>query len=127
AMHDQARNKRLEYEAGKIPSGLFTNHYTEYFGDNHGLIEYAVDQVSEGRNLLTIGDSFKTCTEFLLAAHFRRSYFVDLRRFTNDIGHSFDLDAFISQNGITDVLFLGRGDTLLKVLETDQKVNESLN
>lgn len=111
----QGRNKRLEYESGKIPRGRFVNHYAEYFGDDHGLIEYALAQVLEHRNLLVIGDSFKNSMEPLLAAHFSRSYFVDLRHFANDIGHSFDLDAFISQNGITDVLFIGSESTVLGI------------
>jgi hypothetical protein len=105
--YGQRRNKRLEYEAGKISSSRFFDHYGEYFGNSPGLIEYVVDQVSEGRNLLAIGDSFKNPMEPLLAAHFCRSYFVDLRHFANEVGHRFDLDLFISQNGITDVLFIG--------------------
>jgi len=109
----QARNKRLQYEAGDIPSGHFVNHYGEYFGGDHGLIEYVVDQVSERRNLLVIADSFKNCMEPLLAAHFSHSYFVDLRHFADDLGYSFNLDAFISENGITDVLFLGSVTTVM--------------
>jgi hypothetical protein len=103
----QQRNKRAEYLAGKIPSGRFINHYGEYFGKDHGLIEYVVDQVLEGRNLLVIGNSFKNCMEPLLSAHFRHSYFVDLRYYEYDMRQSFDLDTFISKKGITDVLFLG--------------------
>jgi hypothetical protein len=109
----QGRNKRSEYESGKIPSGRFINHYGEYFGNDYGLIEYAVDLPLDRRNLLVLGDSLKNSMEPLIAAHFWHSYFVDLRHFANDIGYSFDLDAFISKNGITDVLFIGGESTVL--------------
>lgn len=122
--NEQRRNQRLEYEAGKIPSVRFFDHYGAYFGGDHGLIEYAVDQVSEERNLLVIGSSFKNCIESLLAAHFSRSYFVDLRHFADDVGHSFDLDAFISKNGITDVLFIGGQNTVMTDPEAVQDAQE---
>ncbi len=120
----QIRNKRLEYETGKIPNGRFVNHYGEYFGEVHGLIEYEVDQVSKERNLLVIGDSFKNSIESLIAAHFYRTYFVDLRHFAKDIGHRFELDVFISQYGITDVLFIGSQVTIITDPEAVQYARE---
>jgi len=96
------RDKRLEYRAGKVPTGLFSNHYTEYFGNDHGLVTYSVNEVLDKRNLLVIGDSFKNCMEPLLASHFQHSYFVDVRHFEKDVGYKFDLDSFISQNNITE-------------------------
>ena len=65
--------------------------------------------------------------EPLLASHFQHSYFVDVRHFEKDVGYKFDLDSFISQNNITDVIFLGRGDTILKVPMSNQKVEEGAN
>jgi hypothetical protein len=63
--------------------------------------------------------------EPLIAAHFSHSYFVDLRHFANDVGYSFDLDAFISQNVITDVLFLGGYEwTVMRDPENGQEVKE---
>lgn len=109
----QRRDKRLEYETGKISSSRFFSHYDAYFGGNYGLIEYVVDKVSKERNLLVIGDSFDNCLESLIASHFYRSYFVDLRNFRNDVGRNFDLNTFISQNDITDVLFIGSQEMII--------------
>jgi hypothetical protein len=105
--HGEGRNKRLAYETDTIPKDRFFNHLAGYFGYDRGLVEYAVDKVSGQRNLLIIGDSNDNSIEPLLAAHFSRSYFVDVRHFARETSRRFSLDTFISQNGITDVLFIG--------------------
>jgi len=127
AKHRERRNKRLAYDTGNIPKGRFVNHPAEYFGADLGLIEYVVDKVSEERNLLIIGDSNDNFIEPLLAAHFLRSYFVDLRHFTKEIGQKFDLDIFISQNSITDVLFIGWEITIIENPAKAQDVQEEVD
>ena len=103
----QGRNKRFEYAAGNIPRESYASHHTEYFGKDYGLIEYTVKGISEKRKLLIIGDSNDNTIEPLLAVHFSQSYFVDLRHFTKDTGQRFNLDSFIVQSGVEDVLFIG--------------------
>ena len=101
----QDRNKKNCYEAGDYSKAKFANHYAEYFGDDYGLIEYTC-QAASG-NLLVVGDSYDNCLEPLLASHFHRSYFVDLRHYAGDVGDRFVIDDFIVRNEITDVLFVG--------------------
>jgi hypothetical protein len=128
AKQGQGRNKRSEYATGKIPKERYASHHTEYFGKDHGLIEYKVDKILEKRKLLIIGDSNDNSIEPLLAAHFSRSYFVDLRHFTKDTGHRFHLDTFISQNGIEDVLFIGSDwTTILMDLSAGQLDKDRAN
>ncbi len=100
------RNAKCEYWAGKHPRGRFANHYAKYFGIDYGLVEYSSAWSTTG-NLLVISDSFDNCIEPLLAAHFSRTWFVDLRLYAKDVGEEFDLDQFLSSHEITNVLFLG--------------------
>lgn len=119
------RNKRSVYESGKIPKGRFFNHPGEYFGLDHGLIEYSVSNVLENRNLLAIGDSNDNSIEPLLAAHFSRSFFVDVRHFEKETRRRFQLDTFIRQYNITDVLFIGsHWTTILRDPKAGQEVLE---
>jgi hypothetical protein len=100
------RDAKRQYRTGKYPPGRFADHYGEYYGNNYGLVVYSSDTRDFG-NLLVIGDSFDNCIEPLLAAHFSRCWFVDLRLYAKDVGEEFDMDKFLLRHGITDVLFLG--------------------
>jgi hypothetical protein len=115
AKQGQGRNNRFAYANGKMPKERYASHHTEYFGKDYGLVEYAVDRISEKRKILIIGDSNDNSIEPLLAAHFSRSYFVDLRHFTKDTGKRFNLDTFIAQNGVEHVLFIGSDWTTILV------------
>jgi len=100
------RNAKRCYHTGDYDKAEFTNHYAVYFGKDYGLIEYTSDGAGGG-NLAVIGDSFDNCIEPLLASHFAHTWFVDLRLYAKDVGEEFDMDTFLRQHEITDVLFLG--------------------
>ncbi len=106
------RNEKSQYQAGHYGTMKFDNHYAKYFGTDYGLIEYTSVGGGYG-SLLVIGDSFDNCIEPLLASHFPHSYFVDLRLYAKDVGKEFDMDDFLAQRGITDILFLGNQYWLL--------------
>ena len=114
------RNRDYYYPGGKMPELRFFDHYGGYFGGDAGLIEYTAERVPEGRNILVIADSFDNCMEPLIAAHFHRSFFVDLRHFKDDVGYRFNLDGFILKNEITDVLFLSGTSYVMTDPETFQ-------
>lgn len=101
----RVRNEKEQYKAGHPRAAKFANHYGGYFGDDYGLVEYMCE-VGSGC-LLVVGDSYDNCIEPLLASHFRHTYFVDLRHYVADVGDHFEIDDFIEQNQITDVLFTG--------------------
>jgi hypothetical protein len=103
---DTPRNAKAPYQAGHYSRAKFVYHYAKYFGDDYGLIEYTCDAGTYG-NLLVISDSYDNCIEPLLACHFLHAYFVDPRLYATDVGEEFNLDRFVAEHKITDVLFLG--------------------
>lgn len=106
---DVKRNHKAAYatDTGTVtPLRKFANHYSHCFGRDYGLITYTCKQVGTGR-LLVVSDSSDNCIEDLLAAHFLQTFFVDLRHYPADVGHPFDVDEFIADHAITDILFLG--------------------
>jgi hypothetical protein len=110
------RSHKEEYLQGRFPRVRFADHYSGYYGDGFGLVEYSCP-TAPARNLLLIGDSFLVCFERLLAEHFQQSYFVDLRFYYHDVGEEFDLSRFIRAHQITDVLFFGQEDWILGMRE----------
>ena len=110
----KTRNEKDQYLIGKFSKLKFHNHYSSYFGGDQGLIEYTFDNSSTG-NLLVISDSYDNCIEPFLACHFSHSYFVDLRLYYHDVGKDFNIDDFIKEHFITDVLFLGNQNWVLGI------------
>lgn len=104
--HEDFRGDKERYLNGNIPSGLFVNHYSKYFGGNRGLVKYSCISAPE-RNILVISDSFDNSMEPLIASHYRNTYFLDLRYYKAEIGETFILSDFIFKNSICDVLFFG--------------------
>lgn len=101
------RNQRAVYQGGVVPVGLFVNHYGEYFGWDHGLIEYVFPDRPDELRLLVVSDSIDNLIEPVLASHFGRAWFADLREYELDMGREFDLDRFVAEQRVTDVAFIG--------------------
>jgi hypothetical protein len=106
------RNDKRRYQAGQHEKAKFANHYAAYFGLDYGLIEYTASDV-RGGNLLVISDSYDNCIEPLLAAHFSRAWFLDLRHYVQDLGTECHLEDFLGRHQITDLLFLGHQSWVL--------------
>jgi hypothetical protein len=94
------------YETGSFSRAKFENHYRNYFGNDRGLVEYTCHS-AEDRNILIIGDSYDNPIEQLIASHYRRSYFIDHRKYNNELGQTLNISDFIDKNKIDDVLFIG--------------------
>ncbi len=91
-----------KYISGNYSKIKYTDHYNAYYGDvPAGLIEYTFDNVSE-RNLLLFGSSYSAPLQPLLASHYKQTFCVDLRYYTN-----FSMSEFISKHDIDDVLIIG--------------------
>ena len=108
------RDKEHEYRAGEVDSTPLVHHYTEYFGDDFGLIHYANSNSKSHGTLLVISDSQDNAIEPLLASHFADAYFVDLRHYKKDVGVLFDFAKFKRQHGVTDFVIFGSGESVLK-------------
>ena len=98
---------RRNYLSGAYPEGKFVNHYANYFGEDHGLVEF-VNGNSAGKNLLVIGDSFDNALLPLISSHFYQSFFVDLRYFAKKMGRNFSIDDFVQDNRIAVVVFFSQ-------------------
>lgn len=75
------------------------DHYTVFFGGNQGRIDVTTATES-GRTLLLVKDSYANCMVQFLVPYFDKIILIDPR-------YSFDsVDAIVSAEGVTDVLFL---------------------
>jgi hypothetical protein len=101
------RSNKSAYLAGDIPDETLVHHYTEYFGEDYGLVHYANPSSRNDRALLVISDSNDNAIEPLLASHYRNTYFVDLRHFRKDTGVEFRLAEFTRKYRVRDVIYLG--------------------
>jgi hypothetical protein len=89
------------YLNGDFSRERYAEHYAEFYGYVTPLVEYDFDNPS-GRNLLIIGGSYTQAMQEFVAAHYDRTYVVDLRDYEN-----FYLGDFIKQHEIHDVLVIG--------------------
>lgn len=78
--------------------------YGYFFGGNPGLVDIT-SEVNNNKSLLIIKDSYANCIVPLYAAHFEKTYVVDLRYFNMSI------DEFIEEYKVTDILVLYNVDS----------------
>ena len=99
--------KEQQYDLGIYSNDLSTNHYGEYYGMDFGLIEYDYNQPQK-ENLLVISNSYSNSINGLLASHFNKTFFVDLRYYKN-----FQPEKFIQEHDINKFLLLISPDYLI--------------
>lgn len=86
-----------------------TPTYGRFYGSDNG--ETTFDTGTQGRgNLLVVGESFDNAILKLLAAHYDRTFSVDLRYYEAQMGIPFDLDAYLAEHAIDTVLLIGNID-----------------
>src|SRR5690606_25873159 len=102
---------RLAYFDGNYSTVPYINHFNEFYGQVADLIEYTYEN-SEERNLLIIGSSFRNSLDPLLASHYRKTYCVDLRYYTD-----FSLSAFLADHKVDDILIIGDNDVAFQDVE----------
>jgi len=95
-----------DYLEGGFLNNKYRDHYLYYYGSAAFLVEYDFDNDSQ-RNLLLIGDSYKTPIQALLASHYDHTYSVNLFR-----KGTIDFDDLIQSKSIDDVIFLGDADVI---------------
>jgi len=98
----------------ELPREKYANYYAVFNGSPQALMELENPNEST-RNLLIIGSSFTRPLIPLLAAHYKHTYYIDLREYTD-----FSLSEFVASHPVDDVLIvvndfmLYRDDWLIK-------------
>jgi len=95
-------NLSQNYHAGDYSTEPYYYHYGKYFGTISGFVEY-VSANSSTRNLMLLGDSNKEPLHALLAAHYRRTYMINMREYPGD----FNLVDFLADHPVDDILLVG--------------------
>lgn len=80
--------------------------YTVFFGGNHSIVEIKTTANNE-RNLLLFKDSYANCFVQFLVPYYENIIMIDPRYYYDNV------NAIMSNYGITDVLFLYSGDTFV--------------
>ncbi|NMA51110.1 MAG: hypothetical protein GX951_04595 [Mollicutes bacterium] len=91
---EQIRNGDFLYDK-------YFNYYAQHYAADHKEVIYDYKQ-NNRENLLVIKNSYFNAIQNLVAAHFNRTYIVDLRHYNN-----FNLDKYIREKNIDKVLFIG--------------------
>jgi len=102
---------RLNYFAGNYSTIPYTNHFNAFYGKVTDLIEYTFNNDSD-RNLLIIGSSYRNALDPLLAAHYHKTYCIDLRYYPD-----FSLSAFLADHPVDDILIVGDDEVALDEVE----------
>lgn len=91
------------------------DQYEVFFGGNHSRVDITTP-VDENKNLLIFKDSYANCFIPFLQPYFRSIIVIDPRYYYDDV------DRLVTDNSITDVLFLYNVDTFM----TDTSLADSL-
>ena len=92
----------------KKTNNIYYDHYVAYFNGMYGKVTYDFDNDSKD-NLLILGDSFTWQIDNLIASHYDKTYIFNLKY----LDYNLDLNKFIKENNITDVLFLYETNAIL--------------
>lgn len=76
------------------------NHYRDYYGGDFAEVMYDFHQEDQ-ENLLVIAPSYSNSINKLVASHFNKTYFIDLR-----YNQSFDIDSYLKDKDIDKVLVM---------------------
>lgn len=87
-----------------------TNHsstlYKEVFGTDSAEVIY--EYTNDNRlNALIISDSYSNAIKPVLASHFNKTIFIDMRHYFHEYGDYFNLSDYISKHDIDFILYLG--------------------
>ncbi len=90
-----------KYDDGLINKSTYTNHYAYYYGGDFAEVVYDFNQPKK-KNLLVLCTSYSNSIKDLLASHFNKTYYIDVRHYPN-----FDPNKYIDEHDIDMVLMMG--------------------
>ncbi len=105
------KNRRSVYFEGNYSTVPYINHYNAFYGEVTDLIEYTFKNTSD-RNLLIIGSSYQNSLDPLLASHYKKTYCIDLRYYTD-----FSLSSFLKEHKVNDILIIGDNDVAFQDID----------
>ena len=94
------------YLAGRYATELYTNHYEQLYGGSWAKIVYDTGR-PEKKDLLVFCNSYGSPVRPLLASHYNRTVFIDLRLYYANYGENVSLNEIVREYGIDQILFLG--------------------
>lgn len=97
-------NKEMYY-SDQYPTEKGYNHYGAFYGGDFAEVIYDYNQ-PEKENLLVIAPSYSNAINALVASHFNKTYYIDLRHYKNEFGKSFDPEEYCKENDIDKFLLL---------------------
>ncbi|MBR0227156.1 MAG: hypothetical protein IJQ62_02280 [Clostridia bacterium] len=98
--------RQKEYFEGKYPTGKIAAHYATYYGGDWGELVYDTG-MEDKENLLIISNSYSHSVRELLAAHFHKTYVVDMREYENQTKKHLVIRQYLKEHDIDKVLLLG--------------------
>lgn len=102
---------RDEYYENRYNKDDYINRYRDWFGFDAGLVQFDYDN-NTGVNALIVSDSFSNAFKDVLASHFDKTYYLDLRYYERDLHKKFSYKDFLEKNKIDVVIFIGGSVTI---------------
>ncbi len=81
------------------------NHYGAFYGGDYAEVAFDFNQPKKD-NLLVIAPSYSNAIDKLVASHFNKTYYIDLRHYQNEYGRKFNPEEYCKKNNIDKVLVL---------------------
>ena len=95
-----------EYLNDIYEDDIKVNHYREMFGADKGEVVFDFGD-NTGVNALIISDSYSNAIKPVVASHFDKTHYVDLRHYELDNGRTFNLKHYLIDNDIDFVVYMG--------------------
>ena len=92
-----------EYYKGIYSKNDTTNHYGTYYGGDYPEIVF-INPNKKQKNILVLGNSFTNAINKMIATEYDETYIVDLRHYEGHFGKKFNIESYIKENDIDDVL-----------------------
>lgn len=97
---------RLAYRQNHYDADKATNHYREFFGKDSAEVIYDFGN-NTGVNAVIISDSYTNAIKPVLASHFDKTIFIDLRYYLSEFDEFFNLSAYMEKYDIDLVVWVG--------------------
>lgn len=81
------------------------NHYGAFYGGDYAEVIFDFNQPDK-ENLLVIAPSYSNAIDRLVASHFNKTYYIDLRHYENEFGKPFNPEEYCKKNKIDKFLLL---------------------
>lgn len=87
------------------------NRYRDWFGFDAGLVVFDYGK-NTGIDALIVSDSYSNAFKDVLASHFDKTYYLDLRYYERDLKNKFSYKDFLEKHKIDVVIFIGGSITI---------------